>query len=341
MGLRNPRFWIGILISAAALAFAASRVDRGDAARAFRDADYVWLLPGIAAAVASLLCRTLRWRLLLQPVNVRLGRLFGVLTLSYAITALFPLRLGDVARVYLLGGLESRSKVWVLSTMIVERLLDGLMVIAIVLILAPIAPIPDWVWPGLYVLGIGALLAMAVSLLLWRRRRYALLLADRLPKRVTGQLHGAGRSAAEGFAVFRSRRRAAGAVVWSVLAWLCGGCMMWALLPAFDLPNTATVAFFLLGMSAISMVIPSAPGFVGVYHAFIIETLVSVFDAPAGPAASYAVLTHLLLFVPNVLFGFGYLLKERTVWDQLLTFRRGGVARAEPVPAHERPESRV
>lgn len=82
------------------------------------------------------------------------------------------------------------------------------------------------------------------------------------------------------------------------------------MLLAFDLPNSAVIAMLLLAVSAVSMVIPFSPGFVDVYHALVIETLVVFFGAASGPAASFAVTTHLLLFVPPVMIGISFMAGE-------------------------------
>lgn len=322
----NPRLWIGMTISVVALVIAFSRVDINEALEAFRQAEYVWLIPAIVFSVGTLISRTYRWSALLYPADIRFPQLFGILTVGYTVTTVLPFRLGDVVRVFLVSGLHQIRKVRTLSTVIVERVLDVLAVIVILLALLPFVPIPDRVKTVMWVGSIGMVGIIGTILVLWFRRESALQALERgvrwLPEKLSSYIVQHSESVIQGFAVLNSPRMVSGVVGWTAVTWLSGGAMMWAMLVAFNLPQSPAIALFLVAMSALSMVIPSSPGFVGVYHALIIETLVTIFGAPSGTAASFAVMTHLLLFVPTVIFGVGYMMKERAIWDQLLRFQR-------------------
>lgn len=325
--LRNPRFWIGTLVSLLALAVVANGVDRHEVADAFRDANYWMLLPALAMAVVSLLVRTLRWRTLFHPLHLPMSELFGILMVGYTVTAVLPLRLGDVARVYLIGQLRAISKVRAAATVIVERVLDVSTVILIMAVLIPFVPVPSEAQVAMTI-GIAVVTILGLSIVVsWARRdAIQLLLArrtDSSSKRVWSRVEEMSGSAIDGFGVLGSRRATALAASYSLATWLIGGVTMWAMLRAFGLPSTPTAALFILAMSALSMVIPSSPGFVGVYHAVLVESLVSVYDAPRGAAVSFAILTHLVMFLPPVLFGVAYLIKEQRIWDALLRWGRG------------------
>lgn len=324
--LRNPRFWIGTLISLVALVVVASRVDRHEVAEAFRDANYWMLIPAVAMAVVSLLTRTARWRTLFHPLQPPAGELFGILMVGYTVTAVLPLRLGDLARIYLIGQLRGISKVRAAATVIVERVLDVSTVILIMALLIPFVPVPSEAQVAMAI-GVAVVSIVGLSIGVSWVRRDAIL--RRLARRA-GSSHGRvwsrveelSGSAIDGFSVLGSPRATGLAAGYSIATWLTGGVTMWAMLRAFGLPSTVTAALFILAMSALSMVIPSSPGFVGVYHAVLVEALVSVYDAPRGPAVSFAILTHLVMFLPPVIFGVAYLIKEHRIWDELLRWGR-------------------
>lgn len=326
--LQNPRFWIGIFISVVALAVVANGVDRGEVTAAFRDADYWLLLPALALSVVSLVVRALRWRTLFHPLRPPFSELFGILMVGYTVTAVLPLRLGDFARIYLVGRLREISKLRVAATVIVERVLDVSTVILILAALIPFVPVPP---KAQIAMGIGtvviAVLGVAIGLS-WVRRDAIQRLLERRSitsgRRLWPRIEKLTGSTIDGFAVLGSRRATTLAACYSLGTWLAGGVTMWAMLRAFDLPSTPTAALFILSMSALSMVIPSSPGFVGVYHAVLVEALVTVYGAPRGPAVSFAILTHLVMFLPPVIFGVAYLVREHRIWDELLRWSRGG-----------------
>ena len=328
--MRNPRFWIGMLVSIVALAIIASRVNRHEVVEAFRDANYWMLIPAAAMSVVSLLLRTARWQTLFHPLRPPAGQLFGIQMVGYTVTAALPLRLGDVARVYLVGQMDGISKVRVAATVIIERVLDVSTIIIILAVLIPFVPVPNEARIAMTV-GIVAISAIGLSIgLSWTRRDALLVLLTRRTNassgRVWAQITQLSRSAIDGFGVLGSFRAASVAIGYSVVTWLAEGIALWAMLRAFGLPSTPTAALFLLTMSALSMVIPSSPGFVGIYHAVLVESLVSVYYAPRGPAVSFAILTHLVMFAPPVIFGVIYLIREKRIWDELLRWGRTGRA---------------
>jgi glycosyltransferase 2 family protein len=324
--MRNPRFWVGMLISMAALIFAYTRIDVDEALQAFREAQYVWLIPAAAFTLASLVFRAFRWRALFHPTQLPFGHVFGILTTGYLVTTLLPLRLGDFVRVHIIGEMHAIRKGRALSTVVVERVLDVLTVIVILLALLPFVPVPGYVRTVLWIGVPGMMVIIGFIAMLWFKRQRALdLLESRLhwlPDGWEEMIHEHAEAVLQGLSVLDSGKSLAKSAGWSALTWIAGGCMMWVMLLAFGLPHSPSIAFFLLAMSALSMVIPSSPGFIGVYHAIIIETLVTIFGAPRGLSASFAILTHLLLFVPTVVCGVGYMMREPEIWNQLLRWRR-------------------
>ncbi|HMM43795.1 MAG TPA: lysylphosphatidylglycerol synthase transmembrane domain-containing protein, partial [Thermomicrobiales bacterium] len=231
--LRNPRFWIGTLISLVALVVVASRVDRHEVAEAFRDANYWMLIPAVAMAVVSLLTRTARWRTLFHPLQPPAGELFGILMVGYTVTAVLPLRLGDLARIYLIGQLRGISKVRAAATVIVERVLDVSTVILIMALLIPFVPVPS---EAEVAMGIGVAVVSIVGLSIgvsWVRRDAIL---RRLARRA-GSSHGRvwsrveelSGSAIDGFSVLGSPRATGLAAGYSIATWLTGGVTMWAM----------------------------------------------------------------------------------------------------------------
>jgi len=340
--LRNPRFWIGILVSIVALVVVARGVDRDEVAEAFRDANYWMLIPAITLAVVSLVTRGYRWRALFHPLRPPVGELFGIMMIGYTVTAVLPLRLGDFARIYLLSRLKGYRTLQVAATIIVERLLDVSTVIVIMACLIPFVPLPYEARVGM---GIGlaavTLIGLTIGISWVRRDAIRRVLARRSNAtggRIWARVEDFSGAAIDGFSVLGSLRATGSAGLLSLLTWLCGGLTMWAMLRAFDLPSSLSAALFILTMSALSMVIPSSPGFVGVYHAVLVEALVTVYDAPRGPAVSFAILTHLVMFLPPVILGVGYLIKEHQIWDALL---RWGQSDPKAAPTESSPGSLV
>jgi hypothetical protein len=73
------------------------------------------------------------------------------------------------------------------------------------------------------------------------------------------------------------------------------------------------------------MVVPSSPGYIGVFHAIAIESLVNVFDVNRNPAASYALVGHAMFYLTPIVIGAIFLWRQRRTWQQVRLWTRGEV----------------
>ena len=57
-----------------------------------------------------------------------------------------------------------------------------------------------------------------------------------------------------------------------------------------------------LAITAVSLTLPSSPGYVGTYH-YLCQISLAMFNVPAGPALSYATVVHAVSFLPVLIVG--------------------------------------
>lgn len=318
---------IGLAISLGALYLALRDVHWRDVGGAIRDANYGLVALAAALLSATLVLRALRWRLLFHPLRgLRLWHLFGALNVAYLINNIAPFQVGDLGRAYLLSELEKISATRALSTVVVERILDVLTLLLLLLVLALFIDVPSWArTPSLVLaavtLGVAAALALATL-----RRAWALAFVDRLlrfaPGRVRPKLNQMAHSALDGFAVLASPRIALALAAWSVVLWLVVGVVLFVGMRAFDLDTGFGAALLVLVATTFGFFVPSSPGSFGVYHAITIGTLTSVFDVPKHDAVSYALVIHLVFYLPPMAIASGFLLLERHIWSQIDFFAK-------------------
>jgi uncharacterized membrane protein YbhN (UPF0104 family) len=94
---------------------------------------------------------------------------------------------------------------------------------------------------------------------------------------------------------------------WSVAAWSAEGCVFWC--AALALPSlTAPLAGWLaLPVGTLATLIPSTPGYVGTFDFFTVKAMMELGNTTAASTA-YALLVHVLLWLPPTLVGGLYLL---------------------------------
>jgi uncharacterized protein (TIRG00374 family) len=319
--LRSPFVWLGLAISLGALFLAFRGLHWGDVGDAMRSANYGLLALALPVMVLSLLARAQRWDVLFAPRRgLRMFNLMGALNVGYALNNILPLRVGEFARAYVIGEAEDVSSAHALSTIIVERTLDTITVVALLMITVPFVDAPGWV-EGAAFLGLGfialAVFLAAVSAAREHALAFVARLARWLPERFREPAERWADAALEGFAVLRRPAVLGQAVAWSAVSWLLSATLVYIVLRAFDLDLPFSAALFVMSATSLGMVVPSSPGYIGVFHAIAIESLVNVFDVPRDPAASFALVLHAFLYLVPIVIAALYLWRERRTWRQV------------------------
>jgi len=321
--MRRARVWIGIGISLVCLALALRGIAWGQVWRHLGEADYLYLVAAVVVLIAGLIARAFRWQLLFFPHRgLSRMRLFAVSNIGYLLINVLPARVGDLARAYLIGRGSCISTAHALSTIVIERIYDTLLAVSLLAVVSPFMPLPRWAVRGGLMVGIavGALTALLVALSgqgdralgLWRRvveraRSHGIRLLSRL------ELEGMLRSALEGLTMLRYGRVALGVLAWSAVVWACNVGPFYLVMRALamDLPWSAVV--FTVSVLALSMIIPSSPGYVGLFEGGVMLSL-GLFGVQRETALTYALLVHALLYVTGNLLGFIGL------WQESLSF---------------------
>ncbi len=166
--------WIGYTVAAACLVWVFHDVRWGDLFAHVKTMTWWLLVPATAADIGSYLTQGARWSLLLHP----LGRL-SILKATQAIyAALFinevlPLRAGEVLRGYLASRWTSLSMMRIISSILVERFLDGVWMVLALGVVVLAVPLPRYLVDAEEILAlvIFAAAALFVYLVLRKERQ--------------------------------------------------------------------------------------------------------------------------------------------------------------------------
>lgn len=322
--LKSWRFWIGLLVSAACLYVAFQGIQFDRLLEALAGINYVWLVVASGLFCVSYSGRVFRWQLLFSPLRLRLGKIFNALNIGYFLSNLLPARIGDLVRAYLIGDIEGVSKARALSTIIVERMSDGLVVVLLLAITAPFVPnIPLEARQGAIGTAIVGIAAVLVLLLLSFQKERGIALLRRMTAPFSFLQHprlwGALESLIDGFAVLRSPRPLIGVAGWALFAWIVGGVMYWVVMHAMstrelDLPITA--AFLVMTVTSLAVVVPSSPGYIGVFHYITVLMLTTVYGVDKNIALSFAVVMHAFTYIWLLVLGIF------SIWHEGLSYQR-------------------
>ncbi len=318
---RNPRFWLGMGISVAALYFAVRGVDWRALFASLVEADYAWLIPAAAMIVLGQVARAIRWQVLFGDSPRPGGRdAFAILSVGYLVSGVFPLRLGDPVRAWLVGAYTPASGTVAFGTVMVERAVDLLTVLVLLAVLVPTHAsrllhgqlgAGPWSEPanlGAMTLGLVGLVYLGFVVMSRLGARAGRVTADLLARvgvsEARAERLGSGVAGfAAGFGMLRRPRYAAQTAVWCVLIWLIGGLQCWLVMFAFHLNLSFAAAVFVLCGTAIFAILPSSPGYIGVFHLAVKLTLAIIAGIPPAVAVSYAIVLHGLTIAVLVALG--------------------------------------
>jgi uncharacterized membrane protein YbhN (UPF0104 family) len=303
------RLLLGVVLGGGALWLATRAVDWAETGRALRSADISLLLAALLVQAASFLIVALRWRALFPtPGTVSVSRLVQVLLVAQLVNAAFPLRLGPVARAYLVGERDGQGTALALTTVAGEKLLEMLALALGIVLLLVLLPLPAWLRHA----GLGAVLfaagGLAAVLLVARGRRRIEGWLPRLGQWVTG----VSLAMLDTMAAWLSPGRIGQLLGWTAILWAAGTGVNALVLLAFGLPAHSTTAIALLILLQLGARVPGAPANAGVFESLCIAGL-GWFGVEPAQALSYGLALHAVVLLPGLVGGAWVLWRDSAV----------------------------
>jgi len=301
------RVLISIALSLGAIYLAVRDVDLRLVWSTLLDASWGFILLALACVALNTLAKALRWKLLVGPPgqNIPTINYLMVLLAGQMLNTLFPARLGDLARAYVLGGMGP-GRTYVLGTVVLEKILDAFAYIILFGTLILMIPMPTWVGSSIlaFILVTLTIAGGIMLLVFWPAPFIRLLnaLLSRLPERPRLWLAPRIESGLASLEIVRRRDDLVRLVLWTALIWGLAILNNQFALLALDihLPLTASL-LILFGLQA-GISLPAIPGTIGLFE-FICVLVLSVFGIDQALALSYGLLLHAIVLVPSTLAG--------------------------------------
>ncbi len=273
--------------------------------------------------------RSVRWRYLLaseRPIAV--SSLLSATSIGLMTNNVLPLRIGDVARAYLIGRHAKISGVTAFATLAVERIVDALCLLSILgFYLRAMRGQQQIQQLGLRMVLLGAtfviVLACAIGVIYLASKRH--LWVENIISRILGK-HFPGASnqvltlfakASAGFAALRDWTQLLRVFFFSLCLWLAGAVSYYYLMRSFSFPLGFSSALLVLVFVTFGVAFPSAPGFAGTFHAFCILGLSAVGMRDPSLAATYAFTLHGTEWLTATALGLFFLWREGLSLNEL------------------------
>lgn len=281
-----------------------------------RNARWTWFAAAVLAATLTFPLRTIRWRYLLRIEGVTLpfGPLWHATAIGFMANNILPARAGEFARAYAARQLTGVRFSTAFASIAVERILDGLTMVAMLVVATLAADFDAGATVGgvtverlalVAGLAFGGLFLAALAVVRWpalmlgiARSVASRLLSARWADRMTAVLEGI----VMGLEALRTPGQIVILAFWSVVVWTVGAASFYLAFLAFGIDVPWTAALLLQSVIAFGVAIPSSPGFFGVFEAAARASLVLYGVAP-DVAVSLAIGFHIGGFVPITVLG--------------------------------------
>ncbi len=328
--MKKWQFWLGVLISIVFIWLALRGLRLQQFWDAVKQANYLWLLPGITVFFIDVWVRAWRWHYLLGPIKkIPPKTMFPITVIGYMGNNIYPARAGEVLRAVILKRREGVSVSASLATIIVERIFDGVVMLAFVFVnlpeLAKLTGASGFVGniQQVAVIGTGVFLgALAVFLVaaMFPRttEKIAFWFIFRLvPKSLHERITSLVTRFLEGLASLRSPFNVLMVFFTSVIIWLLETGKYWFVMHAFNFHVSFFALMLMNGIVNLATTIPSAPGYIGTFDAPGIAVL-TAYGVDQSVAAGYTLVLHVALWLPITLLGAYFLAHEGIRWSDSL-----------------------
>jgi uncharacterized protein (TIRG00374 family) len=257
-----------------------------------------WVLLAVVLELAVYVVQGWRWRTLLSPVErMPLRETVQAIYIGLFASNVLPLRPGEIIRGYLLAKWGEIPFSLTLTSMVIERVLDGIWLVAAFWIAASQMNMPPALVDFAQVLAFGVVVMTALFLfiLFHKQHAHSFLSRQRWGREflhVLDQIHQLGnwRTLAATFGI-------------TCLYWILQILPVWALFRSYDMDLSFWPAAVVLVVKSIGTVIPSAPGNLGVLQS-VVKMALTLFVVELNVAIELSWMVWVVMTLPPLAVGF-------------------------------------
>jgi len=267
--------------------------------------DWRWVALAVVFDWVVYFCQGLRWTALLSPLGeFSVWRSTQAIYIGLFANEVLPLRSGEIIRCYLQRRWTGLPLSVVVSSVLIERLWDGVWLIAAFAFVSHHMELPRFLEAMSQALVVllailGALLALAIFYKEHAHDAASRSRWSRMLRPLVDGVHSMGKSRSFWWAGFLSFCYLTLQIV-----------PIWALMRAYQLQLTPWAALVMLVILRLGTVIPQAPGNLGSFQALVVASL-TLFGFPRADSTGFATLCFFVVTVPLWLGGFVALMLTR------------------------------
>ncbi|MFC1849985.1 lysylphosphatidylglycerol synthase transmembrane domain-containing protein [candidate division CSSED10-310 bacterium] len=301
---------MGIIISLVFLTLLVVNVDLSASLRVLTRLDVHHLLIPFILSIFALLCRPWRWQIIFTAsARPRYGSCFKVHSISLMSNNLLPIRGGDMLRCFLIAREKPFPGLSVsIASLVLEKLLDGLALLVIVLTTFMFITPPQWLARLAMIAGLifGSTLFLLICLRILPHRIQTMVQysVHWIPlKGLKARIVAIFQRFSGGLTGIRSLPQLGALLILTGFTWVTEAAIFWAMAPVLNISLSIPAAFVISAVLGLGLMIPAGPAFIGSYEFFIVSTM-GLFGIESEVALALALVLHAWVIVITTGIGF-------------------------------------
>jgi uncharacterized protein (TIRG00374 family) len=305
---------VGIALAAVLLYYSLRGIDWKQVGKLLSGARPGYVALMCVFASVALFLRACRWRILLSSAGpVPVGTAFWATSVGYFGNNFLPARAGELARTLMISSRCGLTNAFVLTTAMLERMVDALALVLIgALVMLTLPSPPDWLAKASRPFAIAGGCGVLLIAVLPRLERFWMAALGRIPMPpgIRIRLSSLLEHILEGFRAFHDARRAGGFLALTVVIWTMDAVGSTITARALGLELSLPLAFLLLAGLGLGSALPSTPGYVGIYQ-FVAIGILTPFGFSRTAAIAYILMVQAVAYALVSIWGSLGLLQYR------------------------------
>lgn len=314
---RKIKSAIGISISILLIWLIFKGTNWSEFLKAIQNINYFIIIAAMALMVFSVWIRAIRWRILISKVgNVSTTDLYKVTMVGYMGNNILPLKMGELLRAYAISKKQNINFSGAFSSIVVERILDMISFILIISAVFSIFSFTDWTQKIAFIGFLIVIGFLFFSFVLFKynskferwylEKQKQLIAKDKeiIANHFVGFCHG--------IESLWQNPKPWQTIFLSLLIWAMYFIFTILSIYAFNfnlgILDIMKMGILVLAFVTMANIVPSAPGYVGTYHAAAIAALQIVY-INVDAARAFAIMNHMAQYLPLTFIGLYYFFK--------------------------------
>lgn len=308
------QYWLGVLFSFMFVDMVFYNLNLEEFIRKWKGLNFFILIPAVFISVLSCMLQTYRWKIILRRINIfKFSQLFPSVMVGHLANHIFPAKAGEFVKSYHLGKIYNYSKVSIFSTVVIERIFDGILVLSFFLLfLLGLKEVKsELILMGVVGFGIYGFAFIFIYTIYNYNEKIISLCKNLLPGKISAVLANIVRSFSEGLHILNDVRQLLQVMAVSIFMWFAIAILIMLIISMFDFNLPVYAPFAILACISLGLTIPSAPGGVGVISFATIFSMKLLFnnmgleitDALYAKIVVFSIIINLVMVLPEIILG--------------------------------------